>query len=139
MIRYSLRCARGHEFDSWFASSAAYDELKAAGRLTCAVCGGSDVDKAMMTPAIASGGAEPERPLSAPASAAEQFLAELRRRIEAGTEDVGRRFAAEARAIHAGEAPQRPIRGEATLAEARALIEDEIPVLPLPWRSRVDG
>ena len=71
-----------------------------------------------------------------PASPAEQALAELRRRIEAESEDVGRDFAAEARRIHEGEAPERPIIGEARPAEARALIEDGIPVAPLPWGRR---
>ena len=87
-----------------------------------------------MAPSV--GGAAPaERaPLSAPASPAEQALAELRRRIEAQSEDVGRDFAAEARRIHDGEAPARPIIGEARPAEARALIEDGIPVAPCPGR-----
>ena len=74
--------------------------------------------------------------LSAPASPAEQALAELRRRIEASSEDVGRDFAAEARRIHEGDAPARPIIGEARPAEARALIEDGIPVAALPWSGR---
>ena len=87
-----------------------------------------------MAPGIAA--PAPERPLSAPASPAEQALAELRRRIEAKSEDVGRDFAAEARRIHAGEAPERPIIGEARPAEARALVEDGIPVAPLPWSGR---
>jgi hypothetical protein len=142
MIRYSLRCAKGHAFDSWFQSSAAYDSLRAAGHLSCAVCGGTEVGKALMAPGVATGADQPapaDRPLSAPASPAEQFLADLRRRIEQGSEDVGGRFAAEARAIHEGAAPQRAIRGEATIADARALIEDEIPVLPLPWRGRGDS
>ena len=74
--------------------------------------------------------------LSAPASPAEQALAELRRRIEAQSEDVGRRFATEARRIHEGRAPERPIIGEARSSEARALLEDGIPVAPLPWSAR---
>ncbi len=136
MIKYSLRCADGHAFDSWFASASAYDSLAGADRLTCAVCGGGGVEKAMMAPRLAGGGGEAGdtggRPLARPASPAEAALAEFRRRVEADTEDVGRRFAAEARAIHEGAAPERAIRGQASGAEARALIEDGVPVLPLP-------
>ena len=132
MIRYALRCDRAHRFDSWFGSSADFDRLLGAGHLACAVCGSSAVEKDMMAPSVASA-AEPEKPLSAPASPAEQAVAELRRRIEAQSEDVGREFAAEARRIHDGLAPSRPIIGEARPSEARALIEDGIPVAPLPW------
>jgi hypothetical protein len=92
-----------------------------------------------MAPSVASSGPgspEPARALSAPLSPAEQAMAELRRRIEARSENVGRDFAAEARRIHEGTAPERPIIGEAQVAEARALIDDGIPVAPLPWSSR---
>ncbi len=135
MIRYALRCDKAHRFDSWFGSSADFDRLLAGGMISCAVCGSPAVTKELMAPAIATT-AVPERPLSAPASPAEQALAELRRRIEAESDDVGREFAAEARRIHAGEAPERPIIGEARPVEARALLEDGIPVAPLPWGRR---
>lgn len=130
LIRFALRCADGHQFDSWFASGAEYDRLLGAGLLACAVCGGAGVGKDLMAPSVRPQTAEP---LSAPASPAEQALAELRRRIEARAENVGREFPAEARRIHAGEAPERPIIGKARPAEARALIEEGIPVAPLPW------
>ncbi|MEE4120032.1 MAG: DUF1178 family protein [Paracoccaceae bacterium] len=135
MIKYALRCANGHAFDSWFASASAYDSLAVADRLTCAVCGGGGVEKAMMAPRLAGGEAEETgmSPLARPGSPAEAALAEFRRRVEANTEDVGRRFAAEARAIHEGTAPERAIRGQASGAEARALVEDGVPVLPLPF------
>ena len=131
MIRYALRCDRAHRFDSWFGSSADFDRLLDAGHLACAVCGSSAVEKDLMAPSVAS--AVPETPLSAPASPAEQALAEIRRRIEAQSEDVGPDFVAEARRIHEGLAPTRAIIGEARPSEARALIEDGIPVAPLPW------
>jgi hypothetical protein len=136
MIRYALRCDREHRFDSWFGSSDDFERLAAGGMLACAVCGSSEVGKDLMAPSVAAAPAPGARPLSAPASPAEQALAELRRRIEAESEDVGRGFAAEARRIHAGEAPERAIIGEARPAEARALIEDGIPVAPLPWGRR---
>ena len=134
MILYALRCANGHRFDSWFGSSADFDRLLAAGHLTCAVCGSGAVEKDLMAPGI--GATAEASPLSAPASPAEQALAEMRRRIEASAEDVGRDFADEARRIHEGESPARTIIGEARPAEARALVEDGIPVAPLPWSSR---
>lgn len=135
MIRFALRCAEGHSFDSWFASGAEYDRLSAARLLSCAVCGGTAVEKDLMAPSLRPGSGDPAGPLSAPASPAEQALAELRRRIEAASENVGRDFPAEARRIHAGEAPARPIIGEAAPAEARALVEDGVPIAPLPWSS----
>jgi hypothetical protein len=137
MIRFSLRCDQAHRFDSWFGSGADFDRLSSSGLLACAVCGSMQVEKDLMAPAIAAS-APPDSagPLSAPASPAEQALAELRRRIESESEDVGRGFAAEARRIHEGSAPQRPIIGEARPAEAKALIEDGIPVAPLPWHAR---
>lgn len=138
MIRYALRCADDHRFESWFGSGADYDRLVSARLVSCAVCGNPDVQKDLMAPSVASSGASPEpaRSLSAPLSPAEQGLAELRRRIEARSENVGRDFAAEARRIHEGVSPERPIIGEARVAEARALIEDGIPVAPLPWSPR---
>ena len=105
----------------------------------CAVCGSPEVQKDLMAPSLAGAGAEAPDPaptLSAPLSPAEQAMAELRRRIEARSENVGRDFAAEARRIHEGSSPDRPIIGEAKPSEARALIEDGIPVAPLPWSSR---
>lgn len=138
MIQYSLKCAEGHLFDSWFQSAAAFDKLAAAGMLQCAICGSSKVEKALMAPRVQPGrevepAAAPERPLSAPGTAVEQALAELKRKIEASSEYVGMNFAAEARAMHEGDAPERPIYGEAKADEARALIEDGVPVTPLPF------
>ena len=134
MIRFTLKCAEGHRFDSWFASAEAYDKLRAAGMVGCAVCGATAVEKALMSPQVRPARkAEAARPLSAPASPAEQALAELRRRIETESDYVGLNFAAEARAMHEGAAPERSIYGEARPDEARRLLEDGIPVAPLPF------
>ncbi len=133
MIRYSLKCAKDHSFDSWFASSAAFEALAKSGHLACAVCGVADVTKTLMAPAVS---AEADRPLSAPGSAAEQALADLRRKVEENSEYVGLSFAAQARAMHDGDAPARSIYGEARIDEARALIEDGVPVGPLPFAPR---
>jgi hypothetical protein len=134
MIRYNLKCAEGHGFDSWFQSAGAFDSLKASGHLACAVCGTSQVEKALMAPRVAaSEKAEPERPLSQPASPAEQALARLRAHVEANSDYVGRDFVSEARAMHLGEAPERPIWGEARGDEAAALADEGIPIAPLPF------
>jgi hypothetical protein len=140
MIRYTLKCAEAHNFDSWFQSADAFDKLVGAGMVSCSVCGSAKVEKAIMAPVVrpARKGATPaaERPLSAPATPAEQAFRELRQKIEANSENVGKDFAREARAIHDGDAPERPIIGEARPEEAKSLIEDGIPVAPLPWFGR---
>ncbi len=131
MIRFSLSCDRDHRFDSWFASTAAFEALDKSGMLSCAVCGSENVVKSLMAPAVST-----ERPLSAPASPAEQALADLRRKVEENSEYVGLSFAAEARAMHVGETPERSIYGEARMDEARMLIADGVPVTPLPFGPR---
>lgn len=141
MIHFDLKCAEGHSFDSWFQSSDAFDKLLAAGHVACAVCGSTSVEKALMAPRVRpSRNAAAPAPdtgtkgaLSAPKSEAEAALAELRRKVEANATYVGGNFAKEARAIHDGDQPDRPIYGEAKPEEARALIEDGVPVLPLPF------
>lgn len=147
MITYTLKCEHGHRFDSWFQSAEAFDKLHAAKMVTCAVCGALGVEKAVMAPrvrpardaALRPAGQEPAKttgPLSAPASPAEQALAELRKMVEKNSENVGENFAKEARRIHEGDAPERSIYGKAKPDEAKALIEEGIPVAPLPWGNR---
>ncbi len=139
MIRYTLKCGAGHGFDSWFADAAAYEALARAGQLSCPVCGQTSVEKALMAPAVAqprSRSAEAETPapdLRAPGSDLEAKLAALRQHVEANSEYVGVNFVAEARRMHEGEAPERSIHGEAKPEEARKLLEDGIPVAPLPF------
>lgn len=137
MIRYSLSCANDHGFESWFQSAEAYERLRAADHVACAVCGSTEVTKSLMAPAVRSSRKAAEKdkpgPLSAPASAEEEALAAMRRQIEENSDYVGLNFAAEARAIHEGDAPERSIYGEARPDEARRLIEDGVPVAPLPF------
>ncbi|HUS53199.1 MAG TPA: DUF1178 family protein [Thermohalobaculum sp.] len=142
MIRYSLKCDRAHEFDAWFPSSAAFDEQRIARHVGCAVCGSTEVEKAVMAPAVANAAAqrEPAAPnLSKPSSPAEAMLAEMRRKVETTSDYVGREFATEARRIHEGETDKRAIWGEASLDEARSLKEDGVPVAPIPWMRRTNG
>lgn len=141
MIRYALTCDRDHSFDSWFQSADAFDRLLAGGHVACAVCGSAAVTKSLMAPAVRPAEritkeADTSPPdLRTPQSPVEEAFAAMRRHIEENSDYVGGNFAAEARAIHGGDAPERAIHGEARPDEARALIEDGIPVAPLPFFS----
>jgi hypothetical protein len=137
MIKYALGCAEGHSFDSWFPDSAAYEKQRKRGFVACPECGSTRVDKAIMAPAVVGGErgpveAGPEILVDDRRRQAREFFLRMRREIEANTDDVGARFPQVARAIHLGEEPERAIRGRASLAEAKSLVEDGIGVLPLP-------
>lgn len=125
MIRYALTCDNEDSFEGWFASSADYDDQEARGLIECPACGSKTVRKAPMAPAVRT------RDSAGPPSPAE-IAARVRAHIREKFDYVGEGFAREARAIHDGDAPDRPIWGEATPDEARALSEDGLPVAPLP-------
>lgn len=127
MIRYSLRCADGHDFEGWFRSSADYEVQSSACEVACPECGSDTVEKAPMAPAVSRRDAAPS--LDDPRLAR---LVALRRHVEQNFENVGDRFVKEARAIYEGNAEDRGIYGEARLDEVRELIEDGVPVAPLP-------
>jgi hypothetical protein len=144
MIRYSLVCEAGHGFESWFPSSASYDAQVERGLVTCPMCGSATVAKALMAPRIARTDRGQKSALpAAPAEASVPMIAEperrvramlraLREQVVANAEHVGPRFPEEARRIHYGEAEGRSIYGEASPAEARALIEEGIDVAAIP-------
>lgn len=137
MIHYALRCDEGHDFDSWFQSASAFDTLKEAGHLSCATCGSADVDKAVMAPRVSlpddMAQAKPLRP--AP-TGQDQAIADLKSHVEKNADYVGPRFAEEARSMYLGAAPERAIYGEANAVEAKKLIDDGVPVVPLPFRPK---
>ncbi len=149
MIRYTLKCENDHSFDSWFKSSEAFEKLLAVGMAACPKCGSSDVRKSLMTPQVtparkkASAPAETpapstavatqKKPLSAPQSEQEAAIARVKAEVESNSEYVGKSFADEARAMHDGDIDTRPIWGEAKPEEAKSLIEDGVPVVPLPF------
>ncbi|MEM1302153.1 MAG: DUF1178 family protein [Pseudomonadota bacterium] len=150
MIRYSLKCAHNHTFESWFQSADGFDALQSAGHVSCPICGDTQVKKALMAPkvtparkaaSIAPKLPAPPRPSvpdQPPALASEQspqeaMFAKMRDHIEKNSDDVGTNFAKEARAMHDGDVPDRPIHGQASLAEAKSLVDDGVPVLPLPF------
>ena len=138
MIKYALGCAEGHAFESWFPDSAAYDKQRKRGFVACPECGSTRVDKAIMAPAVVGGEraapveSGPEIVVDDRRRQAREFFLRMRREIEANTDDVGAKFPQVARAIHLGEEPERAIRGRASLAEAKSLLEDGVGVLPLP-------
>ena len=137
MIKYALACAEGHAFESWFPDSAAYEKQRKRGFVVCPECGSTRVYKAIMAPAVVAGvrpagEGGPEILVDDRRRKAREFITAMRREIEANTDDVGAKFPQEARAIHFGEAPERAIRGRASLEEAKSLIEDGVGVLPLP-------
>lgn len=140
MIQYTLKCSKGHTFDSWFQSASAFDKLVGAKMVSCAICGTHEVDKAIMAPRVrpardaAPEPAGDQKPLSTPASPEQAALAQLKEHVEQNSDYVGMNFATEARAMHDGDTPARPIHGEAKLDEAKKLIEDGVPVAPLPFR-----
>lgn len=124
MIRYSLRCRNEHDFESWFRSAEDYDSLVAADRVACPDCADTSVSKAPMAPRVRA---------SDKAVSPAEVMRKVREHVESTSEYVGDKFVTEARAMHDGEAPERPIYGEARLDEAKKLVEDGIPALPLPF------
>jgi hypothetical protein len=133
MIRYSLKCDKDHTFDSWFDGATAFDKLAKANMLSCSVCGSSNIERAIMAPQVSTSRTKSTGPLTAPASPAEQAMADMRAKVEEDSVDVGTDFATEARAMFDGDSPHRSIFGEAKIEDAKALIADGVPVVPLPW------
>jgi hypothetical protein len=152
MIHYSLRCERGHAFESWFQSSAAYESQEKRKLVSCPSCGSVKVERGIMAPQIVS---KKGRDAAAPAPAASAApaemtttestpllmaqerelrakLKELRDHITKNADNVGERFPNEARKMHYGDIEHRPIYGEASPDEARALIDEGVEVSPLP-------
>jgi hypothetical protein len=155
MIRYNLRCDRGHGFESWFQSSSAYESQEKRKLVSCPSCGSAKVERAIMAPQIVgkknretaapqpAAAAEVSAPakVAAPAStplmmAHERELRakikELRDHIVKNADNVGERFPNEARKMHYGDIEHRPIYGEASPEEARSLIDEGVEVSPLP-------
>lgn len=137
MILFDLRCAEDHEYEAWFRDSASFEAQSAAGEIICPVCGDADVVKAPMAPRLAkrkSGDASP-----AGNGMAMRVLEEMHRHVRENCDDVGDKFAEEARKIHYGEAEKRGIYGEATNAEARELTEEGVDIHRLPQLPRQDA
>jgi len=138
MIVFDLRCTRSHVFEAWFGSSGAYEDQRARGLLSCPVCGDAEIVKAVMAPNVSPKGNSravaktDETPTPAAIKAAMKALAEAQAKALEKSEWVGAAFPERARAMHAGELPVGPIHGQTSLAEAKSLIEEGVPVAPLP-------
>jgi hypothetical protein len=162
MIKYALRCDKQHNWEAWFASISGYDDQQARGLVECPFCGTTSVEKAPMAPAIVSSikaarhsesAAQTSKtaPVPDPGIATsnlpsltlpepiQAMLAEFKQHIEATHDYVGDTFAREARAMHEGDTQERPIYGQATTSEIRDLIEDDIPIAPLPTLASPKG
>src|ERR1700722_120992 len=136
MIRFSLRCASGHEFEAWFRNGDGYEAQQNAGEIACPECGGTHVEKALLAPRIGR-----SREARSPMSPAQLRVAlvEMRRQVESHCDYVGPQFAEEARRIHYGESDPRGIFGEATESESRELAEEGIKFGRIPWVAPTDA
>lgn len=136
MIRFTLRCSAGHEFEGWFRGNDGFEAQRDAGEIACAQCGDTRVEKALMAPNIAR-----SRRTGPPLSPAQMraALIELRRQVESNCDYVGERFAEEARKIHYGEADPHGIYGEATAEESRELSDEGISFGRVPWIPTTDA
>ena len=136
MIRFSLRCASGHEFEGWFRSGEGYEAQQKAGEIACPECGDTHVEKALMAPSI--GRSREARPPISPTQL-RAALVELRKQVESHCDYVGTQFAEEARRIHYGEVDPRGIYGEATADESRELAEEGVTFGRIPWVPTTDA
>jgi hypothetical protein len=133
MIRYALACDHDHQFEGWFASSGDYVDQRDRGLVECPVCGSKAIRKQIMAPAVAGTKRTARDPEPAKMQAMMMEAAgRIRAHVEENFDDVGDAFATEARAIHEGKAEDRGIYGQATPKEVRDLVEDGVPVAPLP-------
>jgi hypothetical protein len=133
VIVFDLRCGTGHFFEAWFGSSAAYEEQNRRGLVVCPMCRSGDVEKAVMAPNVGAKGnraadAAPPHAMKAAMAA----LAAAQARMLEESEWVGTAFAGKARAMHLGDEPVAQIHGQATPEQAKELIEEGVPVAPLP-------
>lgn len=133
MIRYALTCDHEHEFEGWFSASSDFDDQQGRGLLECPMCGSKSVRKQIMAPAVAgTKRTVREVPPAKMQAMMMEAAGRIRRHVEENFDDVGDAFAAEARAIHEGRSEDRGIYGQATPKEVRELVEDGVPVAPLP-------
>lgn len=144
MIVFELQCSQLHRFEGWFASPEVFARQNASGEIACPVCADPDVKRVpsarikrpKTAPAEKAPAPSPAASGSQPASGSppqrQMTLAAFIDHVLVNSEDVGTRFAEEARKIHQGQAPRRSIRGQATVSETEALLEEGVPVLPLP-------
>jgi hypothetical protein len=134
MIKYALACDQGHPFEGWFSVSADYDDQRERGQIECPYCGSREIAKQIMAPAIAGTKAQTGGVDATPQMRAMMLeaMGKVRAHVEENYDYMGDSFASEARAIHEGRSEERGIYGEATPTEVKSLVEDGVPVAPLP-------
>ena len=134
MINYTLKCDQNHSFDSWFKSAEAFEMLVKKSMVICSECGSTKITKAIMAPSVSTSRKKDNKPSELEKkSKLKNDILELKKKIEANSEYVGNNFANEARSMYLGETPERSIYGEAKADDAKKLIDDGIPVMPLPF------
>ncbi len=137
MIKYALICDSDHEFEAWFGSSEDYDTQRKRGFVDCPTCGSKEIQKGLMAPRVSgtkkSGDASTDMATTPqiPTEMVEK-LREIKKHVEANSENVGDKFPEEARKVHYGEAESRGIYGKASIEEAASLVEEGVGVLPIP-------
>lgn len=134
MIRFSLHCENGHEFEGWFRDNADFDKQSERDLVSCPVCNSLKVQKALMAPAVTTSRTK-EKIAVAQGEMQQKLLQEMRdlsKKVRENADYVGDKFADEARKIHFGETEERGIYGEATREEVTSLLEDGVEVMPLP-------
>jgi hypothetical protein len=140
----NLQCSHQHGFEGWFASEDDFQDQLGRGLLECPLCGDAQVSKLPSAPRLNLGAAAPQAApkqevVSAPDARLQAAWMQMVRQVMAHTEDVGERFAEEARKIHYGESEDRGIRGQASREETESLLEEGIAVLPLPMPKGLKG
>ena len=134
MINYTLKCDQNHTFDSWFKSAEAFEMLVKKSMVVCSECSSTKITKAIMAPSVSTSRKKDKKNQELEKkSKIKNDILELKKKIEANSEYVGNNFANEARSMYLGEAPERSIYGEAKADDAKKLIDDGIPVMPLPF------
>jgi len=137
MLVLNLACSAAHPFEGWFGSAADFESQLQRGLITCPACGDAQIERRPNAPRLNVAHARGETAPPADSVATDlvglqQQLQQIVRQVIARTEDVGERFAEEARRIHYGETAERGIRGRTSPAEAEALADEGIAVMPLP-------
>jgi hypothetical protein len=141
MVIYNLLCKKKHSFEGWFPSFEDYQKQADKKLISCPTCGTTKVEKVPHAcavhvkkeqPAPPAKKPEPAQPAVPTAAEFKEMLIKVRHYVKQNFEDVGSRFAEEARHIHKGEAAERPIHGTATVQESRDLAEEGVPFIALP-------
>ncbi|MBV7260252.1 DUF1178 family protein [Erythrobacter crassostreae] len=149
MIVYDLHCEHGHRFEGWFGSSTDFEDQQSGGLISCPECGSEQIGKALMAPAVpvktntkndvpvpsvpASAKPVSNQPIPAEVEKAMQALARAQEKALQKSTWVGEKFVEQSREMHYGERDEAPIHGQATLEEAKSLVDEGVQVAPLPF------